>query len=215
MDEDSGRGRLRPVSAGASAGGDMDFRAALVAIRALPVIPGMRIHEVPAPQRLAPHAVALMAEVPASDSEDDDDIASGRCVLLHDPAGQESWQGTFRVVTFVRAWIEPELAADPLVHDVAWAWVTEALDDAGAVYRERSGTVTRTQSISFGGLIERQPRGEIEVRSSWTAVGTPQDMAHHVHAWMSLVATTAGLVAPAIPSDLPIVGPRIGESVPS
>lgn len=195
----------------------MDFRAALAAIRALPVIPGMRIHEAPAPQRLAPHAVALMAEVPAPEShdDDDDDIASGRCVLLHDPAGPESWQGTFRVVTFVRAWIEPDLAADPLLHDVAWAWVTEALDDAGAVYRERSGTVTRTQSISFGGLIERQPRGEIEVRSSWTAVGTPQDMAHHVQAWMSLVATTAGLETRIIPTDLPIVGARIGEPVPS
>lgn len=202
--------RLRPVTTTPmpAADGDVSFAAAVAGIRALPVLAGMQIHEAPAPQRLAPHALALMAEVPADESEEafDDDRATGRLVLLHDPHGQESWQGTFRVVTFVRAWIEPDIAADPLLHDIAWAWVTEALDDADAVYRERSGTVTRTQSVSFGGLIDVQPHGEVEIRCSWTADGPPEHMARHVSAWMSIVATAAGCEVAMRPD----VAPRIG-----
>ncbi|MEV6784924.1 DUF3000 family protein, partial [Streptomyces sp. NPDC051098] len=33
----------------------------------------------------------------------EDDLADGRLVLLHDPAGHDAWQGTFRMVTLVRA----------------------------------------------------------------------------------------------------------------
>ena len=57
--------------------------------------------------------MALSADVVVD--ADDDELGTGRFVLLHDPAGHETWQGTFRVVTFVRATLEPELAADPLV----------------------------------------------------------------------------------------------------
>ena len=32
-------------------------------------------------------------------------------------------EGTFRVVTFVRASLEPELAADPMVAQVGWSWL--------------------------------------------------------------------------------------------
>ena len=41
---------------------------------------------VPAPQKLAPHALALTADVL-------EDAAPGRLVLLHDPDGQEVWGG--------------------------------------------------------------------------------------------------------------------------
>jgi hypothetical protein len=44
-----------------------------------------------------------------------EDAATGRFVLLHDPAGQEGWSGEFRCVTFARAAIDLEMANDPIV----------------------------------------------------------------------------------------------------
>ena len=43
-----------------------------------------------------------------------EELGSGRFVLLHDPAGNTAWQGTFRCVTFARADIDPEMVTDPL-----------------------------------------------------------------------------------------------------
>ena len=118
------------------------FARALEALRSATMRPEVVLEETPAPQRLAPHAVALSAEVLVDGNE----LASGRLVLLHDPAGHESWDGTFRVVTFVRASLEPEIAADPLLPGVGWAWLQEALDARGARAAATSGTVTRVAS---------------------------------------------------------------------
>ena len=38
-----------------------------------------------------------------------EDAATGRFVLLHDPAGQEGWGGQWRCVTFARAAIDLEM----------------------------------------------------------------------------------------------------------
>ena len=84
------------------------------------------------PQRLAPYAYALEAAVVA---DGEDDLADGRLVLLHDPAGHDAWQGTFRLVTLVRAELEPEMAADPLLPEVCWSWLTGALEARGLVVR--------------------------------------------------------------------------------
>ena len=62
------------------------------------------LEEVPAPSRLAPNSIALAIEV--VDSEDQE-LAVGRFIVLNDPDGQETWDGNFRVVTFVRAPMEP------------------------------------------------------------------------------------------------------------
>ena len=51
-------------------------------------------------------------------------------MLLYDPTGPEPWDGTFRAVTFVRADLEPELGADPLLGEVGWSWLVEALRTA-------------------------------------------------------------------------------------
>ena len=59
---------------------------------------------------------------------DGDEIGSGRFVLLYDPAGQDGWAGPFRVIAYLRAELEPEIAADPLIGQVGWSWLTEALD---------------------------------------------------------------------------------------
>ena len=75
------------------------FADALADIRDTILRPEITVTETPAPARLAPFSVALLGEVVVGD----DEIASGRFVVLHDPDGQEPWGGVFRVVTFVRA----------------------------------------------------------------------------------------------------------------
>ena len=49
-------------------------------------------------------------------------------MLLYDPDGQEGWDGVFRLVAYIRAEVEPEIAADPLLGEVGWSWLSEALD---------------------------------------------------------------------------------------
>src|SRR3954453_13101917 len=135
-----------------------EFSRALSSLRSATPRPDVVLSETPAPQRLAPHAVAMTADVVV----DDEELATGRLVLLHDPAGHEAWQGTFRVVTYVRAELEPEMAADPLLPGVGWAWLTEALGSHEASYAAASGTVTRVASESFGSIGAEKGSAQME-----------------------------------------------------
>jgi len=164
------------------------FRRALEALRATRLRPEIALEETAAPQRLAPHAVALSADVVG---EDDEELATGRFVLLHDPAGHETWQGHFRVVTFVRAELELELAADPVLPSVGWSWLIEALETRQVPYAAISGTVTRVTSEAFGSMGDREPTAEVEMRASWTALDSR--LGPHLQAWADVLATAAGL----------------------
>ena len=97
--------------------------------------PEIFCEEMPAPQRIAPYAAALSADV----TVDGTDIGTGRIIVLHDPAGNDAWDGTFRCVAYARADIDPELITDPLLAEVGWSWLTEALDAHGARVRRRLG----------------------------------------------------------------------------
>jgi hypothetical protein len=163
------------------------FDAALASIRGVTLRPEVVLEETPAPQRLSPFAVALQAEVVV----DDEEAASGRFVLLHDPEGQEPWAGTFRVVSFVKGTVELDIAQDPMLTEVAWSWLVEALEDRGAEFRAESGTVTRTASQSFGAIEDRPPSGDVEIRASWTPRSS--DLAPHLQAWADVLAQVAGL----------------------
>jgi hypothetical protein len=147
--------------------------------------PEVVIEETPAPKRLAPHAYAMTADV-------DDEAATGRLVLLHDPSGPEAWHGQFRLVTFVRAALEVEIAADPLLLRVGWSWLTEALEQRGAAYTASSGTVTRVASESFGGMADEPASADIEIRASWTPDDT--DLGPHALAFSDVLTTAAGLL---------------------
>jgi hypothetical protein len=166
-----------------------EFARALAALRAATPRPEVVLEETPAPQRLAPHAVALTADVIAP-QDPETELGTGRLVLLHDPAGHEAWQGTFRVVTYVRAELEHEMAADPLLPGVGWAWLTEALSGHGAGFTAASGTVTRVASESFGAIAGEPASAQIEIRASWT----PVDDAFQAHllAWCDLLCTATG-----------------------
>lgn len=176
------------------------FRAALAALRGAAVRPEVVLQEAPAPQRLAPWAVALTADVVL----DGEEVATGRLVLLHDPAGHETWDGTFRLVTFVRAELEPEIAADPLLPEVGWTWLLEALDAREVAPAAVSGTVTRVASESFGGMAARPATAEVEIRASWTPRG--EEIAAHLSAWCDLLCTVAGL--PPVPPGVAVLPSR-------
>jgi hypothetical protein len=152
----------------------------------------IQIEELPAPQKLAPYAYALGASIVRGD----DEVATGRLVLLHDPAGHEAWEGTLRLVTYVTAELEPELAADPLLPTVGWSWLIDALQASGAKYRAIGGTITQTISTRFGDLGEKPASADVEIRASWTPVD--DDLTAHLDGWCALMASTAGLPPPGV-----------------
>src|ERR687885_1278386 len=119
-----------------------EFLAAVRRLHAVRLRPEVILEEVPAPQRIAPHALALSADAVV----DDEELATGRFVLLYDPAAPEAWEGTFRVVSFVRAVLEPELGADPLLGQVGWSWLEEALRTSGLAPPALGRPVTRVAS---------------------------------------------------------------------
>lgn len=179
------------------------FRAAVDALRSARLRPQVEVEATRAPRRLAPFAYALEATV----VDGEQDLADGRLVLLHDPAGHEAWRGAFRLVTLVRAELEAEMAADPLLPEVCWSWLTGALQGRGLAYGEPSGTVTRASSHYFGGLSARPAASQIEIRASWTpreGLGGVPDTAAHLASWGDLLAQVAGL-PPAGPGDASVV----------
>ena len=155
------------------------------------------LEEVPAPQKLAKFAFAFSADVSNGLlGESEDEIASGRFVLLHEPGGQDSWEGEFRCVTFVRADVDTIMQEDPLLPEVGWNWFLQSLDGSGCEIAAPSGTVTRVASASFGKLSPRHDESEIEIRSSWTPIITkPSDLLHHIAGWCTLISEVAGLQA--------------------
>ncbi|HEX2177449.1 MAG TPA: DUF3000 domain-containing protein [Nocardioidaceae bacterium] len=178
------------------------FSTALEQFRAAALRPEIVCEEMPAPQRVAPHAAALSADVVV----DGTDLGTGRIVLLHDPAGNDAWHGTFRCVAYARADIEPEMVTDPLLSEVGWSWLLDALAAHQAEYTAPSGTVTRVASDGFGGMAEDPASAQIEVRASWTPAG---DLKPHVEAWGELLCTAAGL--PPVPSGVVAMPNRRGQ----
>lgn len=164
------------------------FAAALDAIRAVHVRRELTLTEAPAPARLAPYAAAIAATV----HDAGDELAKGRLILLHDPAGHEAWEGTFRLVTYLRTELESELVTDPLLPEVAWGWLVDAVAEHGVELTAGSGTVTRMASHAFGELVldDDEPEGELEIRASWCPVG---NLTAHVQAWLEVLCTAAGL----------------------
>jgi hypothetical protein len=167
--------------------------------------------DVPAPKRLAPYAAAIAATI----QRDDTDVAWGRLVLLYDPDGHQGWDGFFRLVAYVRADVEPEMAADPLLGEVGWSWLSEALDAHVPGYAVPSGTVTRVITEGFGAKQDEVPLTGFELRASWSPVGPAGstgakglrgsagssdldalDLSAHIAAWCDCLSAAAGLEPP-------------------
>lgn len=178
-------------------GDTAEFAQALRELRAIVVRPEMRLTEVPATTRIAPYSVALTGEVVTAAAEEDE-LASGRFVLLHDPSEPEPWGGPWRAVTFARAELEPEMAADPALGGVGWSWLVDSLQACDAPYAAEAGTVTRVVSESFAGLADRGASVEMEIRASWSPLGP--HIGVHLRAWCDLLCTIAGL--PPLPDGV-------------
>jgi hypothetical protein len=164
--------------------------------------PEIILEEVPAPQKLAAYSFAFTADVSNGLFGDaEDEIASGRFVLLHEPGGQDTWEGEFRCVTFVRADVDLVMQEDPLLPEVGWSWFLESITNAGCQFNAPSGTVTRVSSASFGKLSPRNDESEMEIRASWSPiVDDPQDLIKHIKGWCNLISEVAGL--PPIPEGV-------------
>lgn len=164
----------------------------------------VRVQEIRAPQRLAPWAHALALEV----MHGRDVIATGRLVLLHDPQGQPAWQGSFRLVGYASVDLDAEQAHDPLLPEVGWSWLVDALNGNGARYAAAGGTVTQTSSTRFGEVAPADADGpdaaaddpasssELELRASWTPLDP--DLSAHLRAWADLLCTAGGLPPPGV-----------------
>ena len=185
-----------------------EFRLAVAQLREARLRPEIFCEEMPAPQRIAPFASALSADV----TVDGEDVGTGRLVLLHDPVGNETWEGTFRCVAYARADIDPEMANDPLLAEVGWSWLREALSAHRATYVAPSGTVTKVSSESFGNMSGELPSAQLEIRASWTPVNDPVgelDLKPHVEAWAELLCTASGL--PPVPEGVAPMPSRRGQ----
>ena len=85
--------------------------------------------------------------------------------------------------------MEAALAGDPLLPQVAWSWLTEALDrDAGRY--TLGGTVTSTPR-SLRRIAGPPQAHQLELRASWTALDP--DLTGHAAAFCSTLALAAGL----------------------
>ncbi|MGN0063770.1 MAG: DUF3000 domain-containing protein [Nocardioides sp.] len=188
--------------------GPEEFRSAVASMRGAALRPEIHCEEMPAPQRIAPWSAALSADVII----DDDEPGTGRLILLHDPDGNDAWGGTFRCVAYARADIDPELGADPMLGEVGWSWLTEALTAHGAEHHSASGTVTKVTTESFGHMSEEPSTAQVEIRASWTPaheVGAGPAMAPHVEAWGELLCTAVGL--PPVPEGVTAMPSRRGQ----
>ena len=168
------------------------FTRAIAGLRSVVARPEIALEDAPAPGKLAPYAFAIGGTVTRGGEE----VATGRLIVLCDPDGHDAWAGTLRLVTYVTAELEPEIATDPLLSEVAWSWLIDALEAHDATYLAPGGTVTTTTSTRFGDLAGAPSAADVEIRASWS----PADdrFAAHMEAWCALLASTAGLPPPGV-----------------
>jgi hypothetical protein len=187
-----------PDATGARAVDDRpeEFVAALDSLASLRVRPEIVVEQIPAPQRLAPFAHALGARITELDGEEEVEVASGRFIVLFDPAGHEARAGTTRCVGYLSAATDEHMVDDAMFSEVAWSWLTEALASCGATCHALGGTVTRTASTRFGDLAGPEHSVDVEIRASWTAEDTA--LGRHLDAWLEVLGNAAGLPPPGV-----------------
>src|SRR5271156_294949 len=171
------------------------FREAVAAMSGASVRSEIELGPIRPPQRLAPYSYAVGAEVkrPELDivPERSDGDAFGRLILLYDPDGADAWDGTMRLVAYIQADLDSSEAVDPLLPEVAWSWLVEALDARAEHVTALGGTVTATTSVRYGDISGPPRAHQLELRASWTALTT--DIGTHVEAFCEVLEHAAGL----------------------
>ena len=200
---------MRPAGTAAPSAAEETFRRALAGLEAglaeqRALRPELTFEPEPAPRKLAPFATAVGVTV--AGPEPGTEVAWGRFVLLYDPDGQHGWGGPARIIAHLRADLEPEIAADPMIGEVGWSWLIEALDARAAGYQQPSGTVTRVVTEGFGAKQDEPATTEFELRASWSPAWRPAPAGRtgpqhagelavegHVAAWCDALCAAAGL----------------------
>ncbi|WP_111720076.1 DUF3000 domain-containing protein [Homoserinimonas sp. OAct 916] len=180
MSESSAQAQLPP-----------EFAAAVASIERATHRAELTVTTIPAPAKLAPHSIALAADITPQTHSQDSDLGTGRFILLYDPDEPEAWGGRFRVVCFAQAPLEVEIGIDPFLARVAWSWLVDALDTRNASYTQASGTATSIVSTGFGELAAQGDGAQMELRASWTPL--EHDIGPHVQGWGELLCMLAGL----------------------
>lgn len=165
-----------------------EFEAALVALRGVMAREQLELVEIPAPEDLAPHAIAFAAHVHSPEANADAGV--GRFVLLGDSLPQESWAGSYRIIVFAKSSLEPDIASDAHADEAAWSWLVEALSKNKCSYSAIAGTVTKVNSSGFGALGGEQNHAEIEIRASWSP--TDSNFGSQLNAWQDFILGLSG-----------------------
>jgi len=178
-----------------TSGEPAEFHDAVDAMNAAIVRPEIELGPIRPPQRLAPFSYAIGAEVKQPEAalvpETSDGDAFGRLILLHDPEGSEAWDGTMRLVAYIQADLDSHEAIDPLLPEVAWSWLVDALESRSEHVTALGGTVTATTSVRYGDISGPPRAHQLELRASWTA--TSPDLGTHVQAFCEVLEHAAGL----------------------
>ena len=192
-------GNVMPADSTVPPDGNAAFAAAVAALEAgrcavADARDDLEFEDWPAPKRLAPLAVAVAV---TACRPGDEEAGTGRLILLYDPAGRDGWTGAFRVVVQVNADVEEEMAADPLLGEVGWSWLTDALDLHAPGYSSPSGTVTRVITEGYGAKADDPPSTGFELRASWCPddADVADEVCGAVLAWSDVLAAAAGLPA--------------------
>ena len=169
------------------------FRDAVASLRSWRPDRRIRVSEIAAPGGIAPYSYAVSAVA----RQGVEPPVNGKLVLLHDPRGQSAWEGTLRLVSFLRVEVDDELHTDPMLTHIAWSWLSTGLQVCAAGHIALGGTVTCTIDTRFGGLRDDHEStrdatdAAVEIRASWTPVTA--DLAPHLRAWCHQLAASAGL----------------------
>lgn len=168
-----------------------EFQLAVMSLRQASVREDLNIVEIPSPDKMATHSLALAANVGADPHQAQADRGTGRFVLLNSDKPQDGWGGSFRIVVFAKSPLETDIGSDELITDVCWAWLMDALNRRGARFENEAGTITRVISQGYGSISGQSDHAELELRASWSPMDS--NFASHLEAWQDLLCMMSGL----------------------
>lgn len=149
----------------------------------------LEVTTIASPENVAPFTKAWSATV-TPQARLDGDQGTARLVLLYDPSGPSAWSGVWRMVCFAKAPLDQTMSEDPLLPEVAWSWLTDALESHGAAFHRAAGTASTIISTGLGDMRLQEKGAEMEMRASWSP--DSGEIRDHLEAWAEFVCMLAG-----------------------
>lgn len=164
------------------------FAGMLASLAAIATRSEITLTQIPAPQGIAPEAIAIAADI---NHEIASDHGVSRLVFCRDPQQPEGWNSEFRIIGYAKSPIEIEMAKDDYTSAMPWEWLKDSLKAAGASFTGEAGTTTAVVSTGHGAIVSQPQHAELEIRASWTP--TSFDLRPHLVGWLELLALISGL----------------------